>query len=229
MPEPLQTIVDDLAAEQGVLLDLLQALSRDKWDLPSPAEGWSLRDCVAHLAETDESALAGVEERSTVFGERPFSPSPRRERGPGGEVAPVLTAGQLRSHAMTPAEMVTWYRSTGEALVSALRKVSDDDRITWAGRPMSARSYVTARLMEHWSHGLDIHDTAGVTTIDTGRLRHIALLGHITRDFAYRTHGLTPPRTPLYVELTSPSAATWTYGPPDATDRSYGPAGDTSS
>jgi len=80
--------------------------------------------------------------------------------------------------------------------------------------------------MEHWSHGLDIHDTAGVTTIDTGRLRHIALLGHITRDFAYRTHGLTPPRTPLYVELTSPSAATWTYGPPDATDRIYGPAGD---
>jgi uncharacterized protein (TIGR03084 family) len=132
----------------------------------------------------------------------------------------------MRSHSMTPAEMVEWYRRAAGSLVAALRNVADADRITWAGRPMSARSYVTARLMEHWSHGLDIQDAAGVRPVDTDRLRHIALLGHITRDFAYRTRGLTPPLTPLYVKLTAPSGATWSFGPPDAPDSIYGPAGD---
>jgi uncharacterized protein (TIGR03084 family) len=80
--------------------------------------------------------------------------------------------------------------------------------------------------MEHWSHGLDIHDAAGVTPVDTDRLRHIAHLGYITRDYAYRAHGKTPPETKLYVELTSPSGALWQHGPEDAPDRIYGPAGD---
>jgi len=51
-------------------------------------------------------------------------------------------------------------------------------------------------------------------------------MGYITREFAYRTRGLEPPSTPLYVELTSPSGDTWRWGPPDAPDRIDGPAGD---
>jgi uncharacterized protein (TIGR03084 family) len=62
--------------------------------------------------------------------------------------------------------------------------------------------------------------------VDTDRLKSIAHLGYITRDFAYRTHGLEPPETPLYVELAAPSGDTWTWGPLDAPDRIYGPAGD---
>jgi len=80
--------------------------------------------------------------------------------------------------------------------------------------------------MEHWSHGLDIHDAAGVPPVDTDRLRNIAHMGYITRDFAYRTRGLEPPTTPLYVELTAPSGETWRWGPPDAPDRIEGTAGD---
>lgn len=211
MPEPLQTIVDDLEAEQAVLLALMEALPDDRWDVASPAEGWSLRDCVVHLAETDESALAGVEGRT-------------QERR--GERQGVLTAGQVRSHEMPVSQVRDWYRRSAAALIAALRRVGDEDRITWVGRPMSARSYVTARLMEHWSHGLDIHDAAGVTPVDTDRLRHIALLGHITRDYAYRAHGMAPLETPLYVELRARSGAMWSFGPPDAPDKVYGPAGD---
>jgi uncharacterized protein (TIGR03084 family) len=48
----------------------------------------------------------------------------------------------------------------------------------------------------------------------------------MTRDYAYRTHGMEPPITTLYLELTSPSGATWTWGSPDAPDRITGPAGD---
>jgi uncharacterized protein (TIGR03084 family) len=91
---------------------------------------------------------------------------------------------------------------------------------------MSARSFTTARLMEHWSHGLDIHEAAGVPPIDTDRLRHIAHIGYITRDFSYTNRGMQAPATTLRLELEAPSGANWTWGPDDADDRISGPAGD---
>ncbi len=196
-----QTLVDDLEAESRVVQSAIDGADDEAWDRPSPAEGWTLRDCVVHLAETDDSATAGV------TGET-LSRDGRREG--------VLTAGMLRGRTLTPAEIREWYRSSNARLVAALRALNGDERLTWVGRPMSARSYTTARLMEHWAHGLDILEAAGVAAVDTDRLRHIALLGHLTRDFAYRTHGLEPPSTPLYVELTAPSGATWRFGPEDA-------------
>ena len=211
MTSEWQALVDDLEAESAVVLSAIERIDDEAWDRASPAEGWTLRDCVVHLAETDESATAGV------TGEK-LQRDGRREG--------VLTAGMLRGRTMASEDVREWYRASNAKLVAALRALNGDERIAWVGRPMSARSYTTARLMEHWSHGLDILEAAGVPAVDSDRLRHIALLGHITRDFAYRTHGLEPPATPLYVELTAPSGATWRFGPPDAPDRIYGSAGD---
>jgi uncharacterized protein (TIGR03084 family) len=127
---------------------------------------------------------------------------------------------------MSPAAVLAWYRDANDRLIAALRTRTGEERLPWLGQPMSARSFVSARLMEHWSHGLDILEAAGVPAVDSERLRHVAHLGYITRDFAYRNRGLTPPGTPLYVELTSPEGETWTWGPPEAPDRITGPAGD---
>ena len=98
----------------------------------------------------------------------------------------------------------------------ALRSRDGRDRLPWAGPPMSARSFATARLMECWSHGLDALDGAGVEAIHSDRLQHIAHLGFITRKFAYRTRGLEPNDEPLRVELTLPSGAGWLRGDEDA-------------
>jgi uncharacterized protein (TIGR03084 family) len=206
-----EALLDDLRAERDVLDHLLATLPDAAWDRDSPAEGWTLRDCVVHLCETDDSAA------DAALG---------ITRGPRGEGAGVLTAGMLRAKTLTPNELRAWYRRAGERMLAALSRYQGDERLPWAGRPMGVRSFTSARLMEHWSHGLDIHDAAGVAPVDTDRLRHVAHLGYITRDFAYRARGLEPPTTPLYVELTSPSGHTWRWGPPDAADRIEGPAGD---
>jgi uncharacterized protein (TIGR03084 family) len=210
-PDAYRQLLVDLRAEREVLNVLLAALPDDRWDADSPAEGWTLRDCVVHLCETDESATAGANHET---------PAPR------GEGAGVLTAGMLRAKTLSGNQLRAWYRAAGERMLNALAQYQGDERLPWAGRAMGVRSYTSARLMEHWSHGLDIHDAAGVAPVDTDRLRHVAHLGYITRDFAYRTRGLPPPETPLYVELTSPSGQTWRWGPPDAPDRIEGPAGD---
>ena len=205
-------LLRDLRDERGVLGALLPTLADEVWDRQSPAEGWLLRDCVVHLAETDESAAA-------IAGESALAA--RRGEGRG-----VLTAGMLRGREMRPAQVLAWWRAAGERMMAALESYAGSERLTWAGRPMSVVSFTTARLMEHWSHGLDVLDAAGVAAVDTDRLESIAHLGYITRDFAYRTHGLAPPAEALYVELRSPSGQTWSWGPAEATDRVFGSAGD---
>ena len=46
-------------------------------------------------------------------------------------------------------------------LAAALSPLDAKARLPWAGPPMSARSFATARLMEAWSHGLDAREAAG--------------------------------------------------------------------
>jgi uncharacterized protein (TIGR03084 family) len=211
--DPYQRLVDDLYDERLVVESALAGLPDDAWDVASAAQGWTLRDCVAHLAETDENATRGID---------PDHAPP----AVSGDREGVLTPAQRHARTLKPAAVLAWYRDANDRLIAALRRHTGDDRLPWLGRPMSARSFVSARLMEHWSHGLDILEAAGVTPVDTDRLRHIAHLGYITRDFAYRNRGLTRPSALLYVELKSPSGTIWDWGPDDAPDRIYGSAGD---
>ncbi len=217
MTNPLDELLADLAAERAVLVTLLEGLPADAWDVASPAEGWLLRDCVSHLADFDDVAAHVAEGK-------PFREAPKRI--PTGSITDGLTASQQWGREQSPGDVLAWYREAGERLQAALLPHDPKDRLPWAGPPMSARSFTTARLMEHWSHGLDIHDAAGVTAVDTERLRHIAHMGFITRDFAYMNRGMEAPSTRLRVELKSPAGAEWSWGPEDAEDRVTGPAGD---
>ena len=54
------SIVDDLAAEQAVLDDLVGNLDEEQWATASPAAGWTVRDEIAHLAFFDDVALASL-------------------------------------------------------------------------------------------------------------------------------------------------------------------------
>jgi len=206
----MQDLLRDFEEERAALESLLESLPDDAWDRPSPAEGWTLRDCVSHLADLDDRAALICQGRE-----------PDRQAQHG-----VLTQAQVDARSFTPADMRRWYRESGLRLVDAMRGMDGSERLSWAGRPMGARSYLTARLMEHWSHGLDIFDAAAVPSSDSDRLKHIAQLGYMTREFSYRNRGLEPPASPLYLELTAPSGATWTWGPEDAPDRISGSAGD---
>ena len=76
----------------------------------------------------------------------------------------------------------------------------------------------TGRLMETWTHSHDLADSFGVEYPRTDRLRNIAHLGVVTRDFSYVNRGLEPPNEPVRVELTSPSGDLWSWGPDDATN-----------
>ncbi|MEX2032441.1 MAG: TIGR03084 family metal-binding protein [Dehalococcoidia bacterium] len=208
----MQELIADLVAEQDQLDAAIRDVPAGRWEADSPAGGWKMRDCIAHLAEFDDLA-AEIAETGAYPG-----------RGREGEG--VLSAGQVEARTLSiPVLLASWRRARAR-LAAALRPLDERARLPWAGNEMSVRSFTTARLMECWSHGLDARDAAGVPAEDTDRLRHVAHLGYATRPYAYRTNGLPVSAEPLRVEVVSPSGQLWTWGPEDAANRIMGSASD---
>lgn len=209
----VEQLIAELVAEQDYLDGAICDVPIDHWNASSPAEGWLMRDCIAHLAEGDTTAA--------TIAETGAYPKSERRGGDG-----VVTARQIEARELSIEELLSWWRESRNRLATALRPFDGRDRLPWAGNEMSVRSFTTARLMEAWSHGLDALETAGISPIDTDRLRNIAHLGYATRDFTYRNHGRNPDPEPLYVELISPSGAIWTWGTNKTAHRITGSAGD---
>ncbi len=107
----------------------------------------------------------------------------------------------------------------------ALLTLAPDARVPW-GIGMRSPSFVTARLMETWAHGLDVRGALGVPAVDTDRLAHVAWLATRALPYAFSVAGMTPPTEPLRVELTLPSGGSWVFGPEEATNRITGSAGE---
>jgi len=114
----------------------------------------------------------------------------------------------------------TAYIERRDALLTA-----DDDTLILGDGSLSAMSFATARLMETWAHGQDIRDALGLAAEVSPRLLHVADLGVRSRRFAYEARGREPNTTPVFVELTGPDGARWTWGDP-ADDTVRGPAVD---
>ena len=209
-------VIEALEAEQITLRDLLADLDDADWRRATPAPGWDVRDQVAHLAHTDELA-----HDTAAGGPRPFNEEVARY--PDGDA--FTEAGCELGRALSGPAVATWWWEATERTRAVLRRLDRDDpgvRIPW-GLGMGLRAFATARLMEHWAHGLDIHAALDVFSPDTERLRHVAWLGVGALPYAFRLAKVTPPEGhTLRFELTSPET---TIGPPDATDVVRGPTG----
>ena len=79
---------------------------------------------------------------------------------------------------------------------------------------MSARSFLTARLMETWAHGQDVVDALGADRPPTDRLRHVAHIGVGARAFSYVANGVTMPDEPSARRVDGAHRATTGHGDP---------------
>ncbi len=190
----LASLAADLGAESAALDQVVDGLD---WSLPTPAEGWTVRDTVLHLHATDLMGLAATT---------------------GGDPLEAFVGGGRAAHDLAyPGELADRWRTTRSALVAAvLAWPADAGKLPWVGPPMSPASFLTARLMETWAHGVDIRDAAGLTTSFSPRLRHVADLGVRTRGWSYANRGLPVPSAPVHVALTTPDGEVWEWGSPAA-------------
>ncbi len=199
MASVFEEVVSDLEGEHLALERVLEQLDDAAFERDTHAIGWKVRDQVAHLAHFDEAATLAIEDPDG------FKSHFRR---PENSESAYLE----RARALSAEELVERWRINSTALRRAAEGLDPSARIPWAGPPMSGVSHVTARLMETWSHGLDVVDVVEAERPDTDRLRHVAFLGVRTRPFSYSNRGLEPSRIPVRVILTAPSGATWELG-----------------
>jgi uncharacterized protein (TIGR03084 family) len=201
MASVLDEVIDDLAAEQLALERVLERMTDDQWELPTHAPGWAARDQVAHLAQFDAMATSAI-------------------RYPEGFKAALRTpenseAAYLeRARKLSSGELLKRWRENAAALIESARALDPGARIPWAGPAMSSVSFITARLMETWSHGLDVVDVVDIERPDTDRLRHVAFIGVRARPYSYSNRQMEVPAVPIRVSLVSPTGATWELGEP---------------
>ena len=205
----------DLASLHAALGALVRGLTAAQWEAGTPARGWSVRDQVAHLADTDEVA------RDTVAG----GPRGFREAVSGFPDAESFTeAGCVRGRGMSVGELARWSawaaadchaaltataaaervaaiaastgvgtaNAAGELAASSGGQARDGTRVTW-GLGMSVLDFVRARIMEHWAHGLDIRAAIGAADTAVPVLPHVARLGAATVPYALASAGIRRP------------------------------------
>jgi uncharacterized protein (TIGR03084 family) len=211
----LATLIADLVDEQERLHALLAPLPAADWERPTPAVGWDVRDQLAHIALVELHAVRAVTDPAGF------------ERAVAEAAAdPVAFERGMyeRGRAYRGPDLLDIWAPARRTVVETLRSAPDGTRISWWGPAMGARSFLTARLMETWSHGQDVRDALGVPTPVTPGLRHIAHLGVLTHGWSYVVRGQDPDPTPVAVELTGPGGERWTWGDPELSDRITGEA-----
>ncbi|MEZ5269285.1 MAG: maleylpyruvate isomerase family mycothiol-dependent enzyme [Microthrixaceae bacterium] len=219
-------ILGDLIDEQSALAVIVDRIDDADWLLPTPSPGWTIAHQIAHLTYFDRAAAQAIADPWVLRGQgRPVPAGPR-----GWKSLDDLTITDLVE--LPPEELRSQWAEGRELLATAAAPLSDTDRIEWFGPSMSARSFLTARLMEAWAHGQDIIDALTTPTCPTRPVRR-----PIACDTSKPTWASSPgsgptwcampaPATEVAVELVGPTGETWRWGPTDATSRITGPAGD---
>lgn len=211
----MHAILADLVAEQQALDQYLQGQRDRDWTKPTPAAGWTVQDQVSHLAHSEEYALDALTNDGARLGDVADFATPEA----------FTQSGVDRGRKMRPQEVIEWWRGKRAAVVDALSRRTPKDRIPWFAAPMSARAFATARLMETWAHGLDVHHAFDDEPEDTPRLRHIAWLGWRALPYAFRVAGEDYPE-PIRVEVMGPGFNKWIFGPVDTDQVIRGGAGE---
>lgn len=202
-----------LGDEQEDLRGVLVGLSEDQWLIPTPAHGWDVRDQVSHLADTEEIA-----HDTMTGGPRQLNTEALSFTSPEA----FTESGCEKGRKMTGPQVLEWWVTGAARSREVLAAKDPKERVPW-GLGMSSRSFVSARLMETWAHGLDVRAAVGAEPDYSPRLRDVAFLIIRALPYAFRVAKRERPAGELRVDLTF-EGETWTYGPDDATDRITGEA-----
>lgn len=168
-------------------------------------KGWTINHILKHLMVWNQAIVLAVN-NTDAFAE--FAK-------PASVAALSGTLNQFE-HALHPDLegqnlLNTWYTSA-EEVIEVFQQLDPKDRVSWIGPSMSARSAITARLMETWAHGQAIYDQFNQLRPVNSGLKDIAFLGMNTFKWSFQVNGLTPPDSMPFVELYGPSNEYWQWG-----------------
>lgn len=202
----------DFLAESEQLYRLIKPLGGRELDTPTDFRDWTINDVVAHLyylnvmvsfALTDEAAF------DQFMGElKAFKAQGGSQRSFAKNWLGSLWGEALRERWWEQCEKVSREFAATDPVA----------RIKWAGPSMSARSSVSARLMETWAHGQAVFDILGTVRQNTDRIRAIVVLGNNTFGWTFTNRGEAVPEKKPFLSLVAPSGADWVFNEPGGTE-----------
>lgn len=197
----------DFLAESEALHALIAPLTDAELAQATAFKGWTVNDVIGHLHVWNQAADLSLTDQ-TGF-ERFFAGIRQHVADGSLRQAETRWLDGLAGRALVEA----WIE--GCRTVAAHFAAADPSlRVKWAGPDMSARSSITARLMETWAHGQEIYDQLGVVRQNADRIRNIVILGVNTYGWTFRVRGQEPPEPMPCLDLEAPSGERWTFAEP---------------
>lgn len=208
----------DFLEESRALHALVAPLADADYARPTQFKGWSTNDVLQHLHFFNLAAVYSLQEPAR-FDAHYAALKDKRAAGLSTTVATDELLDCVRGRAL--AEL--WQRGF-ELTAAAFAQAEPRQRVKWVGPEMSARSSISARLMETWAHGQEIYDLLGVVRVNTDRIRAIAAIGVNTYDWTFRNRGEDVPQPAPHLRLTAPSGALWQWNEASDENLIEGPA-----
>lgn len=210
--------VEDFRAECEALFELLEGLKEEDFTQKTQFKEWTIDDIVGHLHYFNLASELALE------GEEKFMESM-------ASLFAAISSGKSMVHVQWELLQDLRGKALVEEWIQLSRKLADTfsemepkARLPWFGPSMSARSFITARQMETWSHSQAIYDLLGLDRVDTDRLRNIAHLAAATIPFSFQLRSQVPPVGSIYVRVEAPSGDIWEWNSPELPDRIEGSA-----
>ena len=208
----MMEICNDFRAEVDYLYRVFRQLPEDLWSQETGFMRWTPWDVIAHLHYFDLASMKSAESRK-AFEQEVNQLSTLSEQGKN-----LQKIAHDRFQTIGYSQLLDDWFGTADTLVDRFIGLDPSSRLPWFGPDMGARMFLTARLMETWSHSQAIFDLAGLDRTHTDRVRHIATIGVKTFGWTFVNRNQEPPGLPPKVRLTGPSGVEWTWNEDNATD-----------
>lgn len=195
----------DFQDESVALHVILEPLPVAAYSAPTLFNNWTINDILQHLHHFNIMAHLSLTDPEKFVIEYAKVAELRAKVGFVGASNTLL--GGLNGRDLLDA----WHAYVIE-MTPPFASADPRQRVKWAGPDMSARSSITARLMETWAHGQEIYDLLGLRRQNADRIRNIAHLGVNTFGWTFVNRGEAVPEPIPHVVLTAPSGAVWEWG-----------------
>ena len=201
----------DFKDESEALYNLVAGLDDAAFRQPTQFKGWTLNDVFEHLHLWNWAANESLVDEAAFMA---FLDDIRASTDGGGLKPYERQWIERHCDGAQGRDLVALWRQFYTQMGERFAAVDPKMRLKWAGPDMSARSSITARLMETWAHGQEVYDSLSVVRQNADRIQNIVVLGINTFGWTYAARGVQPPGQMPLLKLTAPSGALWEYGEP---------------
>ncbi len=195
----------DFLKESKLLYDLLKNRDKSDLDLITQFKNWSINDVIGHLYLFNVAAMKTVDSPKSF--DDFFAPFFKLlQKGQSMVQAQVPWLNGLSGHML----LNKWWNSCVE-LENIYSVIDPKLRVKWAGPEMSAKSSITARQMETWSHGHEVFDRLGKKRIEGDHIKNIVHLGVSTFEWTFMNRKIQLPKSKPFIFLKLPSGKEISY------------------